>query len=527
MLSAFTSLFQASPGFGTDDDHDEGDELAPENEALPTDSGVGGLERKPSSHMSVRMERFRAPTPSHVSWKVPSPQASPAIHQDPAWRAPYESYTASTPSLPFRATSMDVGQRRPSLRRHGSQSLHENSASEDEDSSHVEAASAKMLNPIDERVYFPPIRRRPSLDSVPLTPDSTRAHDGHNLSAYPGAFINRPLNRSISQTSTSTFRSTASVAAPSIPPLDLRPNFQTTVGVPPRKSRLAVPALPTVCASPRPAKYSVIYEDGSSARTSSFITAPSEHPPETDTDAEPSVRGPDYAASTVTDTDGTPAVLGTALPEGLYDVDLDAEPRRNSVQTTLTEPLIPGPIPRRRRSPSLAESESYIHTRWLKGVSFGSVRLAIPEPLTRKKDLPVSSACVLFWLGFIGPWCWLIGGWMLSAGGDVQPEGKHIDTILPLWIRRAKRRAGLLDGHAMNGKKLQALSIWYPLVAPSVESLSPSVHSHTTATSTRKMKKIATSMDPWVKRCRIAALTSGVLILAAFVTAIIVVGTRP
>ncbi|KAJ2985217.1 hypothetical protein NUW54_g10223 [Trametes sanguinea] len=153
-----------------------------------------------------------------------------------------------------------------------------------------------------------------STDSAPRTPDSIRTFDriGGSHSPAHSAFLNRPLKRSTSQTSTSTFRSNISIAAPAIPPLDLRPNFQNAMGVQhgpnspalapaPRKSRLAPPTLPTVVGSPRqPNKVSVIYEDGSSARTGSFMTAPSLNTPDAEPDS-PIFVARDYAASTVTD----------------------------------------------------------------------------------------------------------------------------------------------------------------------------------------------------------------------------------
>ncbi|OSX57400.1 hypothetical protein POSPLADRAFT_1157117 [Postia placenta MAD-698-R-SB12] len=549
MLSAFSRLFQTSSASEPEPDSFTEKGQGRTSTSTAQDSGIH-LERKPSSHLSIPMERIRAPTPSHVSWKVPSPNPSqPTSVAEPPWSMQYDSHSVSAPSL-LLLNPGSQRQRAESLRRHSSQSLHAHSllASASEDSErrvNLEVQPTRQILPLDERVHFPAVRR-PSIDSVPLTPDSTRVHDGHkiSLSAYPGAFINRPLNRSASQASTSTFRSTASVAPPIIPPLDLRPDFQSTVGIPPRRSRLAAPSLPTVVSSP---KYSVIYEDGSSARTSSFITAPSEHTPEHDSDDERavdisvSVRTPDlnvsvrmhdyaYAASSRTGTEGTPAPRTSGLPEGLYDVDLaaDHEPRHraqaSSAQASSLQPLLGGPsaIPRRPHSFSSGDSESYILKRWLKGVSYSSDRFAIP--IVKRKRIPVSLACVLFWVGFVGPWCWLIGGWMLSNGGDVTLESRRSETVLPLWRRRGKQREGLSD---RDRHKLLALRLWYPLVAPSVESLCPSVHSNTSVASTRKMKqRAARTIDIWVTRCRIAAITSGVVIVAVFVVALIVVGSR-
>ncbi|KAH9921796.1 uncharacterized protein B0H18DRAFT_538084 [Fomitopsis serialis] len=218
----------------------------------------------------------RRRAPSHVSWKTPNANPSPSPISDSVWSSQYESHSASAPSLLL--LNPGSAAKTSSIHRHSSQSLRTPSVTGSEDWSRrnsPEKRESAELQPVrqapalDPRVRFPG-GRRPSTDSVPLTPDSTRVHDGH-LAAYPGAFINRPLNRTVSQTSTST---TASV--PTIPPLDLRPDFQRTIGPPIRKSRLPPPTLPTVVGSAHPGKYSIIYEDGSSARSSrSFVTAPS------------------------------------------------------------------------------------------------------------------------------------------------------------------------------------------------------------------------------------------------------------
>lgn len=45
-------------------------------------------------------------------------------------------------------------------------------------------------------------------------------------------------------------------------------------------------------------------------------------------------------------------------------------------------------------------------------------------------------------------------------------------------------------------------------------------------TSMRALKKgqhLAANLDPWVVRCRLAAVTSGALILGAFIVAVIIV----
>ncbi|TFY51462.1 hypothetical protein EVJ58_g10550 [Rhodofomes roseus] len=569
MLSALYRMLQASPAPDPGQDRASADSAREDTNGearaatSADDSGLGletmRLERRPSVDASAVMDARRR-APSHVSWKTPNVNPSPSPISDSVWSSQYESHSASAPSLlllnPGSATKA------ASIHRHSSQSLRTPSITASEDLSrrnspekreNVELYPPRHLPVIDPRVRFPS-GRRPSTDSVPPT-----AGIHQDLAAYPGAFINRPLNRTTSQTSTST---TASV--PAIPPLDLRPDFQKTIGPPIRKSRLPPPTLPTVVGSPHPGKYSVIYEDGSSARTSrSFVTAPSVHSvrdvstPEPGGDAQHAEERPvharDYAISTTSSVDVTPAVRTSGLPEGLYDIDL-GEPSHAGTSThagststspRLTQPLLPAPpsaIPRRPRSISSggSRSESYIYNRWLRGVSFGSgnYEFHTPRAFSRSQSRSylagragMTSASILFWLGFIGPWCWLIGGWMLTTEGELEPEFKRemdikhgADAILPQWFRHGKKP----DATAEKDKARNLLaSKLFPLVAPSVESLTPSARSQNSVASARRLRRGALlGVDVWVIRCRIAAIMSGVLILAAVIVALIVAASR-
>ncbi|KAI0943764.1 hypothetical protein AcW1_002849 [Taiwanofungus camphoratus] len=510
-------MFQASPAPEYDRSSTRGEERA---EATTPASDHGSLHRKPSSTLSVTMERLRPPAPSHISWKSPSTPNSPTSSPDPAWGAQYGAHYASTPSL-LLLTPGSATAHKSSLRRQSSQSLRSQSLAASENSdrgSMVDVPPVKQLSLTEEQVHFPVVRR-PSMDSVPPTPESIRGNDGHVFSSPYPAFLTRPLNRSISQASTSTFRSTTSVVPPKIPPLDLRPDFQNTLGLPARKTRLVVSSLSPVAGSPtRPNKYSVIYEDGSSVRTASFITAPSENTP----DPEGEQEHKDYAASYVGETEETLGAPAGMLPEGLYDVPSKPEQREGGKEThTLAgEPSISTAESRLSRSAS--PSESYIHKRWLKGVYFGNDRFITSN--IKQQHMTVTSAYVLFWLGFVGPWCWLIGGWMLSKSGEIKLDGKDTDAALPMWTRRSKKYVGPAEREKSGGRKL-GLKLWYPLVAPPVEGLSPSVGSRTSITSVRRWQKgSASRMDRWVVRCRIAAIMSGVLLLAACIVAAVVAG---
>ena len=477
----------------------------------------------------------------------------------------------------------------------------------------------KQLSPIHEQqVPFPP-RRKLSLDSVPRTPDSTRTFDRLSKyflpfsiqrlhfrrtatqsvsSAAQNAFLHRPLKRSLSQTSASTHRSTVSAVPPVIPPLDLRPNFQTAVGAGastaaasasapaapppqlplampvPRKSRLPQPTLPTVVGSPRaPNMVSVIYEDGASvsasARSSSFVTAPSPVSPTTPDEQHRHSLGLDLAALYVdpsalrvsdgTDDTGKTGSTGRTggtgetarrLPAGLVDehgrllpspvpalspgarpsslpTDRPNNPTPPSAHSRLSVPHSlppPQPRPHSRGGGSSTTDETFLQERWLKGLSFGSGDRVVFPPTTKPARCS-GGAQLLFWLGFIAPWCWLVGGWLLARDGAVRAE-EH-GPLLPLWRRvgqRGKRRGSADTAVAsVEGKGRVKTKSWYPLVAPSLDSLAAS-----NGGDVRVKKDRRRAADPWVMRCRIAAAVSGLLILGGFVVAMVfVAGVRP
>ena len=75
-------------------------------------------------------------------------------------------------------------------------------------------------------------------------------------------------------------------------------------------------------------------------------------------------------------------------------------------------------------------------------------------------------------------------------------------------------------------KRAKATTSWYPLFAPSVESLAPSTRSLGAAHKHKHKLRIlhdhgARGVDPWIARCRVAAGVSGVFIFAGFVVAMV------
>lgn len=176
---------------------------------------------------------------------------------------------------------------------------------------------------------------------------------------------------------------------------------------------------------------------------------------------------------------------------------------------------------------------------------------------------------VLFWTGFIAPWCWLIGGWMLSRSGETVMEGlprgaKEENFVLPLYTdvnaaatletqeqlqglgSRSQSPARFSDmqtqtqtqtrtyTHTQEGKGLS--SIWKHAKSSSAELLASvrvkhvedensqlkPMHLRGDDVTTETMTNSRLRLDPWVLRCRVAAIVSGMLLLALLIVALVV-----
>lgn len=273
-----------------------------------------------------------------------------------------------------------------------------------------------------------------------------------NLGISP--FVSRHLNRSISQSSTRTPGS-----PPTIPPLDLRPTFPSPSL---RTSKpYAIQVLPTIDGSP----------DEDSNSTQSWVTATSDATEQRQTlDRPPSAR------------------LSNASLSPAY------------------------------RSSVAYSASSIIDTRWLNNTNTASDRELFADahlkPHVGKGT--TTRAYVLFWLGFIAPWCWLIGGWLpeFKDRNRNEKERENVGgaSVLPTWkmAEKSERRHGTGFG--------------YPFVAPSLESLGGSSTASDAPVLKAKSSQQTDIVDPWVFRCRLASGVAGIALTAAFVVAFIVVG---
>jgi len=364
---------------------------------------------------------------------------------------------------------------------------------------------------------------------------------------------------------------------------------------------------------------STVYEDAGSERTGSFVTA-SDGNGEDDSAVSPDAHGPSYStflpspsspgrgsrSDPLTDQDRTTEGTTTLLDGGGFGGysgddsnitntnnsdgsagDIDIAVVGSSLGSSGDVPPARPRLRPRKRTPTSngsgtgSPSEAFIWRRWTRGLSLGSSRsrpsfsAARRAVASRLPPLPI----ILFWAGFIAPWCWLIGGWLI--GEARWEDGGRARAALPLWKSRsgsssskAKRRraAGKAvvgasgDGGASQvppdtlGEDLEKGNAavasatvtaheaqasaggegggeaaaegegggeagagptprwWYWAPAPKPKRPAPLPHG----------EKVTTLMKPysaevWVYRCRLAAVVSFLMLLAALIVALVVI----
>lgn len=371
---------------------------------------------------------------------------------------------------------------------------------------------------------------------------------------------------------------------------------------------------------------STVYEDAGSERTGSFVTAHDGNG-EDDSAVSPGAHGPSYStflsspisarrgsrSDPLADLDRTTEGTTTLLDGGGFGGysgddsnntntnsdgsagDLDIEVVGSSRGSSGDVPPA-RPRPRKRTPTSGATgsgspSEAFIWRRWTRGLSLGSsfsrpsFSAARRAVVSRLPPLPV----ILFWAGFIAPWCWLIGGWLIEEGR--WEDGGKARAALPLWKPRggsgtskAKCRgaagkaavgaagAGAGDGSQVPpdsfGKDLENGNAavdpatvtaqeaqtgaggegggeeaaaegeggggggggegdpsnaprrwhWAPARRTKGQGLGPPPHGEKVITLTKPYRA-----EVWVYRCRLAAVVSFLLLLAALVVALVVI----
>ena len=273
-------------------------------------------------------------------------------------------------------------------------------------------------------------------------------------------------------------------APPTIPPIDLLPVFS---------GHLDSWRAPSVVSAPH--EYSGTYGDNSSLHPDSFISAQSATP-------SPPYSGPE---------------IGEAHIHPYYSpADV------GSLRSATTDG-----IPYSKSRSSSSSSPSYVGQIWTTSLSFGSdlLKFQTKSRKSRQSQCHLTPACLLFYLGFVAPWCWMIGGWMLTRGGNTRAQetsSGNINRIRPslLPLRNSKTLERGIEGEQVQeGYKLGK---GYPFVAPSIDTLvSRSNDSH-------KMKSHSApaELDPWVRRCRKASVVSGFVLFVIFIVVCVIIGRK-
>ena len=173
---------------------------------------------------------------------------------------------------------------------------------------------------------------------------------------------------------------------------------------------------------------------------------------------------------------------------------------------------------------TVVEDEGFITERWMKTL-FYSVSVDKELFSTAKggdgKQHPVSSTCVLFWVGFIAPWCWLVGGWMPPRNAPVLKNGVKHDKLKEKISMDVDRET------VSRGEDGSGLGKWIlpdPSSSFKATTWAPSISSTTSLHPGDIGEARLATADPWVRRCRIASVVGGVILGLGLITMVIVLG---
>ena len=171
---------------------------------------------------------------------------------------------------------------------------------------------------------------------------------------------------------------------------------------------------------------------------------------------------------------------------------------------------------------TIVEEDQFITERWMKTLFYSASsgkELFSTAKGGEGKQSPPSSACVLFWVGFVAPWCWLVGGWMPPKGTPLYENEMKEEKL------KEKVSADVDRGAVSQGQEGGGLRKWVlpdPSSSFGATARAPSTSSTTTLCSKDVEGAKIAALDPWVRRCRIASIVGGtVLALGLFVMVIV------
>lgn len=363
------------------------------------------------------------------------------------------------------------------------------------------------------------------------------------MSVQSNLFINRPVRRT---PSTSTFNSTNS-APPRMQPSD--PHYHPAG--PPRTYARSFSTLPVIPASPRESQN--VYETEPPESVLKFpmpvvYPPPIEYspfePPQDAADEMPEHR---RTSSIISRTDSVRTELTyltadntNSLQSRRRTMDGTSVRRRSALHQDNTDYMRGSKLNVASRFKASIETliskssqlSSVAAAKWtLLVLHFRQPTSMIPRDQERRPmwDINGKPSEVLFWTGFIAPWCWLVGGWMLARNGQTMLEGRSSSEkgpVLPLTSREAdlrasQRRAGA-PGSLWSKTKVSSAEVWASLRGGGARDGAGGwprrlrLRGDSTTTAQRAL------MDPWVSRCRVAAVVSGMIILALCIVALVV-----
>ena len=194
----------------------------------------------------------------------------------------------------------------------------------------------------------------------------------------------------------------------------------------------------------------------------------------------------------------------------------------------------------------------------------------IPQRWYQKESGETKTAEVLFWMGFLGPWFWVIGGWQLGRNGNVVDRDKRRDPgpddisrynmpeyrnalarlstrpnvgscfvadpnaprPMTVAVPNTRESAGIsyIQGPSMQPNVSDPSKVQQWLDTPTRETFMEQPPRNDRSSSVQGLKSLhlveaqtrqAPRVDIWVTRCRIAAVLAGLIILALCVVAIV------
>ena len=198
-----------------------------------------------------------------------------------------------------------------------------------------------------------------------------------------------------------------------------------------------------------------------------------------------------------------PSVVPTTLqrPKGMGRMSV-----MSMASTTVKNESVMGDDGVIEETATVVGDDQFIMERWMKtlfySASSGRELFSIAKGGERKQS-PVSPACVLFWVGFVAPWCWLVGGWMPPKDAPLrEKEGKL-----------AERFSEDMDKEVVSqGQEGGGLKKWVlpdPSSSFGATARAPPTSSTTTLSSKEVQEARTATADPWVRRCRIASIVGG------------------